>query len=83
MVLPLNIIQYDICGQICPSTLLTALEVINKYSAQLEDSAVKLVFKTDNRDAVSTIPESVSTMGYTVTVTKQEGHYLVEVSGGE
>lgn len=79
----MNIIKYDICGQICPSTLLTALEVINKYSQQLEDNAIKLVFITDNRDAVSTIPESVLNMGYTATVTKNEGHYLVEVSGGE
>ena len=81
--LPLNIIKYDICGQICPSTLLTALQEINKYSQQLEDSTVKLAFKTDNRDAINTIPEAASNMGYKVTVTKKEDHYLVEIGGAE
>ena len=79
----MNIIEFDICGQICPSTLLTALQVINKYSQQLEGSTVRLAFKTDNRDAINTIPESASNMGYKVTVTKKEGYYLVEVGGGE
>ena len=76
-------IEFDICGQICPSTLLTALQKINEYSGQLSDGLVTLAFKTDNRDAISTIPESASNMGYTVTVTKKEDCYLVAVSGGE
>lgn len=77
----MNIIKYDICGQICPSTLLTALQVINEYSRQLEDGAVKLAFKTDNRDAIGTIPESAANMGYAVTVTKGDGYYLIEIGG--
>jgi TusA-related sulfurtransferase len=79
----LNIIKYNICGQICPSTLLTALEVINKYSRQLEDNMIKLSFKTDNRDAINTIPESASNMGYSVSVTKGDGYYLIEIGGAE
>lgn len=79
----MNTIEFDIRGQICPSTLLTALQEINKHSLQLEEGTVALAFKTDNRDAIQTIPESASNMGYAVTVTKKEGYYLVEVSGGE
>jgi TusA-related sulfurtransferase len=82
-VFPVNIIEYDICGQICPSTLLTALQVINEYSQQLSEGAVKIAFKTDNRDAISTIPESAANMGYPVTVTKGDGYYLIEISGEE
>jgi len=78
----LNMIEFDICGQICPSTLLTALQKINEYSRQLSDGLVTLAFKTDNRDAITTIPESAANMGYTVTVTKKEGYYLVDVKGG-
>jgi TusA-related sulfurtransferase len=79
----LNIVEFDICGQICPSTLLTALQRINEYSQQLSDGLLTLAFKTDNRDAINTIPESASNMGFKVTVTKKEGYYLLEVSGGE
>ena len=81
--LAVNIIKYDICGQICPSTLLTALQVLNEYSQQLSEGAVKIAFKTDNRDAISTIPESAANMGYPVSVTKGDGYYLIEVSGEE
>ena len=77
----MKIIDFDIRGQICPSTLLTALQVINEYSLQLSDGSVKLSFKTDNRDAIGTIPESASNMGYAVAVTKGDGHYLIEISG--
>ena len=79
----MTIIKYDICGQICPSTLLTALQVINEYSEQLAEGEVKIAFKTDNRDAISTIPESAANMGYPVTVTKGDGYYLIEIRGGE
>jgi TusA-related sulfurtransferase len=82
-VLHLNIIEFDILGQICPSTLLTALQVINEYSRELSEGRVKLAFKTDNRDAIGTIPESAQNMGYSATVTKGDGCYLIEISGEE
>lgn len=75
--------MYDICGQICPSTLLAALKEINEYSQQLSDGTLKLAFKTDNRDAIGTIPESAANMGYAVTVTKGDGYYLIEIGGAE
>jgi len=79
----LSVIKYDICGQICPSTLLIALKEINDYSQQLMDGEVTLAFYTDNRDAVTTIPESAVNMGYKVNVTKKEKCYMIEISGGQ
>ncbi len=73
-------IEFDIRGQLCPSTLLVALKEINARAAQLRQGAVKLCFLIDNRDATGTIPESASNMGYAVTVEKQEGWYRIEVS---
>ncbi|MGD0282008.1 MAG: sulfurtransferase TusA family protein [Dissulfurispiraceae bacterium] len=79
----LNVIEFDIRTQICPATLLIALKEINNHSLQLEDGTVKLIFLTDNRDALTTIPESVANMGYSVNVTKNESCYSIEVYGGE
>ena len=78
----MTVIQYDIRGQICPATLLIALKEINEHSEKIGDGTLKLSFKTDNRDAVVTIPESAANMGYTVSVDKKEGYYLIEISGG-
>ena len=75
-------IEYDIRGQICPSTLLTALREINLHQEQLQQRAVRLLFLTDNRDCVATIPESAQNMGYGAQVTRREGFYVIEVNGG-
>jgi len=79
----LNVIKFDIRSQICPATLLIALKEINSHSLQLEDGTVKLIFLTDNRDALTTIPESVANMGYSVNVTRKENFYSIEVCGGQ
>jgi TusA-related sulfurtransferase len=75
-------VEYDIRGQICPSSLLTALREINAHEAELRDQAVVLQFLTDNRDCVTTIPESARNMGYVAEVTRQDGCYRIEVHGG-
>ena len=75
-------LEYDIRGQICPSTLLTALREINEHQQELRAGAVRLRFLTDNRDCVATIPESARNMGYTVEVSRAGGSYLIEVCGG-
>jgi TusA-related sulfurtransferase len=77
----MDAIEFDIRGQVCPSTLLIALREINKHSRRLRDGTVKLAFKTDNRDAVATIPESAGNMGYDARVTKTGGYYLIEING--
>ena len=73
--------EFDMRGQICPSTLLTALQEINLHSALLQAGDVKLSFKTDNREATVTIPESAENMGYATMVRKEEDFYVVEVGG--
>jgi len=75
-------IDYDIRGQICPSTLLTALREINYHQEALHDGVVRLHFLTDNRDCVTTIPESARNMGYAAEVSREQGCYLIEVRGG-
>ncbi len=79
----MNVITFDICGQICPATLLIALKEINAQRQKLREGSVMLRFKTDNRDALVTIPESAKNMGYAVQVTKQEGCYLIDIGVGE
>lgn len=73
-------IEIDIRGQICPATLLVALKEINRYKDLLKAGSAYISFKTDNRDAIFTIPDSAANMGYVVKVTKTEGHYTITVS---
>lgn len=75
-----KIVVHNLCGQICPSTLLVALREINKNFSQLNNGEVKLLFKTNNRDSTNTIPEAVGNMGLKVSVQKQESHYEILVS---
>jgi TusA-related sulfurtransferase len=70
---------YDIRGQICPSTLLTALKEINSRRDELKNNSIILVFLTDNRDAVSTIPSTVDSMGYRADVEPLDGYYRITI----
>lgn len=72
-------IEYDIRGQICPSTLLTALREINTHQTALRERVVRLRFLTDNRDCVTTIPEAGRNMGYAIDVRREHGCYVIEV----
>ncbi len=72
-------IDFDIRGQICPSTLLTALRAFNTHRERLRGKAVRLRFLTDNRDCTTTIPRAAENMGYAATVSRNEGYYLIEV----
>lgn len=76
-------IEFDIRGQICPSTLLTTLREINRHKSDLKQGTCRLVFKTDNRDATITIPETVRNMGYASEIVKQEGYYVLTVFRAE
>lgn len=75
-----HIVEYNLCGQICPSTLLVALREINRNISQLNSGEVKLLFKTDNRDSINTIPEAAGNMGLKVNVQKQDSHYEILIS---
>jgi TusA-related sulfurtransferase len=77
-----RVIQFDIRGQICPSTLLIALKEINRHKEGLRSGEVVLLFKTDNRDATVTIPDAAENMGYGANVVKEADCYLVTVDNG-
>ena len=73
------VIVHDIRGQICPSCLLFTLRELNKEQQALKDEKVVLIIKTDNRNAIATIPEAVVSMGYSAAVEKKEGYYQIEI----
>lgn len=74
-----GVVDCDIRGQMCPSTLLAALREVNERRRELRSGALTLCFHTDNREATSTIPDALQNMGYAVHVTKDEGHYVITV----
>jgi TusA-related sulfurtransferase len=69
--------ETDLRGQICPSTLLTALRVVNAAKAGLKAGLVKLVFLSDNRSSTTHIAETVGAMGYKVDIDKEQGFYHI------
>ena len=72
-------IIHDIRGQICPSCLLFTLNELNEHKEALQHHDVRIIIKTDNRDATSTIPDAVTTMGYAYVVEKKDGYYTIEI----
>ena len=76
---PGSIIEYDIRGQICPSTLLIALREITRNSDRLTSGEISLIFITDNRDATQTLPETVTNLGYQAEVQQQAGSYAIRI----
>jgi TusA-related sulfurtransferase len=76
-------LTFDMRGQICPSTLLTALKEINEHSAALKSGGRYLCFLTDNVEATVTIPESAHNMGYGARVAKRRGYYEIVVGRQE
>ena len=71
--------EIDMRGQICPSSLLTALREINANKAALRSGLLRLSFLSHNRDSTATIPESAANMGYGVSVVKEEDSYRIDV----
>ena len=72
-------IVHDIRGQICPSCLLYTLREVNVQRDALKNRNLHLIIKTDNRDATSTIPEALASMGYDHTIEKKDGYYTIEI----
>lgn len=75
-----KVITSDMRGQICPSTLLVALDNLNRHSDGLQSGAVRLRIITDNREALHTIPATAENMGYVVRTTKTASHYEMLIS---
>lgn len=69
--------EMDICGQVCPSSLLMALRVANENYTAIANGEMQVVIKTDNRDATGTIPGAVENMGVFAEVEKADGHYKI------
>ena len=76
-----NSIVHDIRGQICPSSLLFALKEVNEQQSLLREGQIKIVIKTDNRNATSTIPDAVKSMGYDSIVEKKKDYYVIQIMG--
>lgn len=76
----MNIIEYDIRGQICPSCLLTVLNEINLKQNELRNGDIAISVKTNHRQSTSTIPEAAQNMGYSVKVEKNDGFYNILIS---
>ena len=78
-----QILEVDMRGQVCPSTLLVTLDSINRNKTELRNGKVKLLIRTDNRDATTTIPGTAENMGYETKVTTKEGSYEILVFRSE
>lgn len=72
-------IELDICGQICPASLLVALREINQNISRIKDGSLRLIVRTDNRDGTNTIPEAARNMGLQVEVRKDPRCYVIVV----
>ena len=70
-------VEIDVCGQICPSSLLTALREVNKHKEFLRDGGLLLEILTDNHDSTNRICDAVGNMGYHVEVKDQKNHYKI------
>lgn len=75
----LKTVEVDIRGQVCPATLLVALRCINEHGSDIRNGNMQLLFKTDNRDATVTIPDSAANMGYAVKVEKIDYFYSITI----
>ena len=72
--------ELDLCGQICPSTLLTTLREVNNAKSELKSGAASLVVLTDNRSSTTHICEAVGAMGYHVQTSKEATFYRITIS---
>jgi TusA-related sulfurtransferase len=76
-------VELDIRGQICPSSLLSTLRELNTRSTRIKEGGEDIVVVTDNRDCLTTIPQTAMNMGFFVKVEKVESHYVIRISSRE
>ena len=81
--MPVENIEMDIRGQVCPSCLLLTLREVNRQHAALVNGRARLTVMIDSRDATTTIPEAIKNMGLRVNVEKRQGSYRVVIEGPE
>ncbi len=73
-------VEIDVCGQICPSSLLTTLREVNNHKQPLRSGEIQLDILTDNSDSTNRIFEAVSNMGYMVEINEQKKHFRISIS---
>lgn len=73
-------VEINICGQICPSTLLTTLREVNNYKQLLRSGEIQLDILTDNHDSTNRIHEVVSNMGYLVEINDQQKYFQITIA---
>ncbi len=73
-------IDIDVCGQICPSSLLTALREVNNHKKLLRSGQLQLNILTDNHDSINRISEATGNMGYSVKVKDRGNHYEISIA---
>jgi TusA-related sulfurtransferase len=78
-----EIIELDIRGQVCPSCLLLTLREVNRHHAALMAGRASLTVYIDSRDATTTIPEAVKSMGFAANILKHRGYYQVVIARPE
>jgi len=76
-------VELDLRGQVCPASLLLSLKKMNSLREDLSSGTVALRVLTENRESVPTISAAAASMGYAVTVAREDAHYalLVETAG--
>lgn len=74
-------VEIDVCGQICPSSLLTTLREVNNAKQRLRNGEIQLDVLTDNHDSTNRISEAVANMGYRVKVSDRQKHYRISITG--
>ncbi len=77
---PMDELELDIRGQVCPSTLLTTLKEVNGNFDRLKAGILGMVIETDARDATGAIPPMVKSMGFAVSVLKEQGYYQIVIA---
>lgn len=77
------LLEFDIRGQVCPSTLLTALREVNRHQQDILRGELMLRIRTDNRNATVTVPQAVANMGLRAEVVKEQGNYLITIRAAE
>ena len=72
-------IEIDVRGQVCPSTLLTVLNEVNKHHSGLAAGESCLVIYSDNRAATGTVPPAVDNMGLASEIERKRDYYKITI----
>ena len=73
-------VEINVCGQICPSSLLTALREVNNHKKLLRSGNLQLDILTDNHDSTNRICDAIGNMGYVVEVKDKNSHYKISIA---